>query len=360
LGDIIMSSDFIVRIVGMIVIGIAATYWGSSLGTGIPDASSTLYSVVLGLLGALVGLVLTPYITTRPARSLRSLLGRIDAPTLLAGLTGLIVGLLISALLAFPLSLLPSPFGEVLPFVGVLVLSYFGVAVFVMRHRDIFGIFRDRLPRRSTTQDEEVDSISTRTILMDTSVIIDGRILDIARTGFLRGTLVIPRFVLNELQYIADSADGLRRQRGRRGMEILAHLQKEPGIPVQISDMDVEGTREVDDKLVILARQMKCSILTNDYNLNRVADLQGVSVLNINELANSVKAVLLPGETLMVNVIQEGREHGQGVGYLDDGTMVVVEDGVNFLHSEIPVTVTKVLQTAAGRMIFARPEETEA
>jgi uncharacterized protein YacL len=355
-----MSTDFFARIIGMIVIGIAATYWGGSLGTGIPDASSTLYSVIMGLLGALVGLVLTPYVTTRPARLLRSLLGRVDAPTLLAGLTGLIVGLLISALLAFPLSLLPSPFGEVLPFVGVLVLSYFGVAVFVMRHRDIFGIFRDRFPHRGTSQNEEVDNISTRIILMDTSVIIDGRILDIARTGFLRGTLVIPRFVLNELQYIADSADGLRRQRGRRGMEILAQLQKEPGIPVQISDMDVEGTREVDDKLVILARQMKCSILTNDYNLNRVADLQGVSVLNINELANSVKAVLLPGETLMVNVIQEGREHGQGVGYLDDGTMVVVEDGVNFLHAEIPVTVTKVLQTAAGRMIFARPEETEA
>jgi uncharacterized protein YacL len=355
-----MSSDFFARIIGMIVFGIAATYWGNSLGTNIPDASSTLYSVVIGLLGALVGLVLTPYITTRPTRLLRALLRRIDAPTLLAGLTGLIVGLLISALLAFPLSLLPSPFGEVLPFLGVLVLSYFGVAVFVMRHRDIFGIFRDRLPHRSTTQDEEADSISTRTILMDTSVIIDGRILDIARTGFIRGILVIPRFVLNELQYIADSADGLRRQRGRRGMEILAQLQKEPGIPVQISDIDVEGTREVDDKLVILARQMKCSILTNDYNLNRIADLQGVSVLNINELANSVKAVLLPGETLMVNVIQEGREHGQGVGYLDDGTMVVVEDGVNFLHTEIPVTVTKVLQTAAGRMIFARPEETEA
>jgi uncharacterized protein YacL len=352
-----MSSDFIARIIGMIVIGIAATYWGASLGTGIPGASASLYSVIIGLLGALIGLILTPYVTTRPARALRSLLGRIDATTLVAGLTGLIVGLLISALLAFPLSLLPSPFGEVLPFLGVLILSYFGVALFIMRQRDIFAIMRDRLPRRGgTQQDTEGDNLLIRTILMDTSVIIDGRILDIARTGFLTGTLVIPRFILNELQYIADSADGLRRQRGRRGMEILAQLQKVPGIPVQISDMDVEGTREVDDKLVILARQMKCSILTNDYNLNRVAELQGVSVLNINELANSVKAVLLPGEALSVNIIQEGREHGQGVGYLDDGTMVVIEDGVNFLHSEIGVTVTKVLQTAAGRMIFARPE----
>jgi uncharacterized protein YacL len=353
-----MSSDFIARIIGMIVIGISATYWGAILGLQFPDGPATLYSAVLGLLGALSGLILTPYFTTRPARSIRSLLARIEATTLLAGLIGLIVGLLISALLAFPLSLLPSPFGKVLPFIGVLVFSYFGIALLVMRQRDIFAIFRDRFPFRSSFRESEEIATTTRSILMDTSVIIDGRILDIARTGFLSGTLLIPRFILNELQYIADSADGLRRQRGRRGMEILSQLQKDPRIPVQISDMDVEGAREVDDKLIILARQMKSPILTNDYNLNRVAELQGVSVLNINELANSVKAVLLPGETLKVNIIQEGREHGQGVGYLDDGTMVVIEDGIDFLHSEIDVNVTKVLQTAAGRMIFARPEET--
>jgi uncharacterized protein YacL len=353
-----MSSDFIARIIGMIVIGISATYWGAILGLQLPDGPATLYSAVLGLLGALSGLILTPYFTTRPARSIRSLLARIEATTLLAGLLGLIVGLLISALLAFPLSLLPSPFGKVLPFIGVLVFSYFGIALLVMRQRDIFSIFRDRFPLRSPFKESGEIATATRSILMDTSVIIDGRILDIARTGFLSGTLFIPRFILNELQYIADSADGLRRQRGRRGMEILSQLQKEPRIPVQISDMDVEGAREVDDKLIILARQMKSPILTNDYNLNRVAELQGVSVLNINELANSVKAVLLPGETLKVNIIQEGREHGQGVGYLDDGTMVVIEDGIDFLHTEIDVTVTKVLQTAAGRMIFARPEET--
>jgi uncharacterized protein YacL len=357
IGVVIMSTDFLARIIGMIVLGIASTYWGSLLGDGFFERSSTFYSVILGLLGALVGLVLTPYVTTRPARKLRSLLGRIDAPTLIASLTGLIVGLLISALLAFPLSLLPSPFGEVLPFIGVLVISYFGVSVFIMRQKDIFSILRDRLPRFSGNQDKEGTDNSTRTILLDTSVIIDGRILDIARTGFISGTLLIPRFVLNELQYIADSADGLRRQRGRRGMEILSHLQKEPGVPVQITDMDVEGTNEVDDKLIILARQMKSAILTNDYNLNRVAEIQGVSILNINELANSVKAVLLPGEALVVNVIQEGREHDQGVGYLDDGTMVVIEDGINQLHNEIEVTVTKVLQTAAGRMIFAKPVE---
>jgi uncharacterized protein YacL len=163
--------------------------------------------------------------------------------------------------------------------------------------------------------------------------------------------------VLNELQYIADSPDILRRQRGRRGMEVLAELQKMPNVLVRISDMDVEGAREVDSKLVILARQLKAPILTNDYNLNRIAELQGVTVLNINELANAVRAVVLPGETLTVNIIQEGKEPGQGVGYMDDGTMIVVENGRDYIGEYVQVTVTKVLQTAAGRMIFARVEE---
>lgn len=355
-GSLFMSADFLVRIFGMVILSIAGAVWGANITNG-AGYSPSFYAVVLGLLGALVGLVLTPYFTTRPIRSIRQLLARIDVYTLFASLTGLIVGLLISALLAFPLSLLPSPLGEVLPFVGVLIFSYFGVAIFTMRQQELYKVVKDRIPRRNLPQDADGLEIHRRSILMDTSVIIDGRILDIARTGFMSGILVIPRFVLNELQYIADSADGLRRQRGRRGLEILAQLQKEPGIPVQIGDIDIEGARDVDDKLVILARQLKSAILTNDYNLNRVAELQGVSVLNVNELANSVKAVLLPGENLKVNVIQEGRESGQGVGYLDDGTMVVVEEGANYLHSEIEVTVTKVLQTAAGRMIFARPEE---
>jgi uncharacterized protein YacL len=351
-----MSADFIVRLIGMIALTILGAVWGSKIPPG-PDSPPYFYETVLGLLGALTGLVLTPYFTTRPARSLQQILRKIDADTLFASLVGLIVGLLISALLAFPFSLLPSPFGEILPFIGVIGFSYFGIAVFIMRQKDIVNMMRDRFPRRGFSPASADAEGSSRSILLDTSVIIDGRILDIARTGFINGTLTIPRFVLNELQYIADSADGLRRQRGRRGLEILTHLQKEPGIPVQVSDMDVEDAREVDDKLVILAKQMKCAILTNDYNLNRVAELQGVLVLNVNELANSVKTVLLPGETLLVNVIQEGKEHGQGVGYLDDGTMVVVEDGIRFLHSEIKVSVTKGLQTAAGRMIFARPEE---
>lgn len=354
-----MSIEFIFRLIGMIVLSIVGVYWGISLGR-LAGAPPDLYAVVLGLVGALVGLVLTPFVTTRPARALRSVLGKVSAQTLFSGLIGLLAGLTFAALLAFPLSLLPSPFGDLFPFIGVLIFGYFGVMVFVMRQNDIFEVLRTRLPAPRVDENGEVaagpvqSAGATRTILLDTSVIIDGRIADIARTGFLVGTLLIPRFVLNELQYIADSPDSLRRQRGRRGMEVLSQLQKETTVPVRISDIDVEGVREVDDKLVVLARQLRCPILTNDYNLNRVAELQGVAVLNVNELANAVKSVLLPGETLAVNIIQEGREAGQGIAYLDDGTMVVVEDGRERINTQTNVLVTKVLQTAAGRMIFAR------
>ena len=349
-----MSVEFILRLIGMVVFSILGIYFGVYL-SQISGGPGETYAVLLGLVGALVGLILTPFITTRPARALRARVARISGQTLVAGLMGLIVGLIVAGLLAFPISMLPEPFRSILPFLGVLLFAYLGVTVFVMRQNDIFAVMRLNLPGRSAAADETGGGQGGgRNILLDTSVIIDGRIADVARTGFLSGTLLIPRFVLNELQYIADSADSLRRQRGRRGMEVLSQLQKDSTVPVRISDIDVEGVRDVDDKLVILARQLRCPILTNDFNLNRVAELQGVAVLNINELANAVKSVLLPGETLDVAIIQEGKEVGQGVGYLDDGTMVVIEDGRDYLNSKVPVTVTKVLQTAAGRMIFAR------
>jgi uncharacterized protein YacL len=202
----------------------------------------------------------------------------------------------------------------------------------------------------------EIDS----QLLLDTSVIIDGRISDICKTGFVRSTIMVPNFVLLELQHIADSSDPLRRNRGRRGMDVLKILQEDCPVPVRFTDMDVTQVRDVDSKLVALARDIGCPIMTNDYNLNRVAELQGVSVLNINDLANAVKAVFLPGEELSVKIVQEGRELGQGVAYLDDGTMVVVENGKDFLQDQLDVVVTKVLQTTAGRMIFARPNHEEA
>lgn len=348
-----MSFDFIIRIVGMIAFGLLGGYFGVDLAS-VTTITIEEGAVIFGLVGALFGLVVTPLITTRPVKSLRSLLNQLDARTLGAGLAGLFVGLVIAALLAIPLSRLPSFLGDLFPFIGVLLFGYIGVAVFVARRNDIFSIFNGRVFPISDKGGSGTEA--ERVILVDTSVIIDGRIADIARTGFLVGELLIPRFVLDELQHIADSADGIRRQRGRRGMEILADLQETKTIPVRISDIDVEGTREVDSKLVILARQLSCPILTNDYNLNRVAEIQGVPVLNINELANSVKAVLLPGESVEVKIIQEGKERGQGVGYLSDGTMVVVEDGKDYMNEDVRSTVTKVLQTAAGRMIFAKPD----
>ena len=274
--------------------------------------------------------------------------------------TGLIVGLLTAALLAFPLSLLPKPLGQILPFLGVLIFAYFGVSLFVMRQGDIMGLLSALSGRNGEGGSSSSWTNLNRNILLDTSVIIDGRVADIAKTGFLPGTLLIPRFVLNELQYIADSPDGMRRQRGRRGMEVLAELQKLPNILVRISDINVEGVREVDDKLIVLGKQLKSPVLTNDYNLNRIAELQGVTVLNINELANAVKSVVLPGEGLRINIIQEGKEHGQGVGYMDDGTMVVVENGKEYIGEYMEVNITKVLQTAAGRMIFGRVDEDAA
>ena len=349
-----MSIEFILRIIGMVVFGLLGGYFGVDL-SKITTITTEEGAVIFGLVGALFGLVLTPLLTNRPLNSLRNLLNQLDTRTLGSGLAGLFVGLVIAALLAIPLSRLPALLGEVFPFIGVLFFGYIGVAVFISRRNDIFSMFGGRVfpltERGGKGGDRE------RVILVDTSVIIDGRIADIAQTGFLVGELLIPRFVLDELQHIADSPDGLRRQRGRRGMEILADLQESKTIPVRISDIDVEGTREVDSKLVILARQLSCPILTNDYNLNRVAEIQGVPVLNINELANSVKAVLLPGESVEVKIIQEGKERGQGVGYLSDGTMVVIEDGKEYMNEDISSTVTKVLQTAAGRMIFARPDE---
>lgn len=349
-----MSVDFFFRVIGMVVFFAGGVYLGAILADLAGDPPN-LYALVFGLVGILIGLILTPFVTTRPMRAIRALLGRVSSQALFSGLSGLMVGLMFAALLSFPLSLLPSPFGEVLPFIGALIFSYLGIAVFVMRQNDIFSMLKSVLPYTGS-QNASGPEGAGRNILMDTSVIIDGRIADIGRTGFLQGTLLIPRFILNELQYIADSSDTLRRQRGRRGLEVLADLQKDPGIPVRISDIDVEGTRAVDDKLIILARQLRCPILTNDYNLNRVAELQGVTILNINELSNAVKSVFLPGEPLSVNIIQEGREHGQGVGYLDDGTMVVVESGKDNIGQEVDTVVTKVLQTSAGRMIFARPD----
>jgi len=349
-----MSADFIGRIVGMILLLIVGIFVGIYLAPLLGGYSPAWYAVLFGLVGALVGLVLTPYFTVRPFSALRRAVRQAPAERLLAAIVGLIVGLIVTALLSFPLSFLPSPFREILPFVAAILFGYLGILVMSIRQGDLFSVVRGGLP--SASERISVRPNRGRAVLLDTSVIIDGRIADISRTGFIEGEMLVPRFVLSELQHIADSSDSLRRKRGRRGLDMLRRLQTESIAPVRVTDMDIEGVNEVDDKLVLLAKQLRCPIMTNDYNLNRVAELQGVTVLNINELANAVKALFLPGETLRVRLVQEGKEIDQGVGYLDDGTMVVVEEGKRYVGQEVEVMVTKVLQTAAGRMLFARLE----
>lgn len=270
----------------------------------------------------------------------------------LAAIAGLLVALLISVLLTFPLSMLPGLWGQLSPIAVGLLLCAIMVPLTVSYRRGLFRIFGISVPEGPAG----IITFHNGKLIVDTSTLIDGRIADIGQAGFIPGTLLIPKFVLDELQHIADSYDAARRNRGRRGLEILTRLQQEALVPVEISDIDIKELSDVDSKLVELARILGCAIMTNDFNLNQVAKIQGVQVLNVNELANAVRPVVLPGEEMDIRIIQEGKEYGQGLGFLDDGTMIVVEDGKRYLNNSVEVVVTRVLQTAAGRMIFATPK----
>ncbi|MGH9749367.1 MAG: PIN/TRAM domain-containing protein [Candidatus Polarisedimenticolia bacterium] len=299
----------------------------------------------LDLTGAGVGLAAAAVII-----GLEVLLRRLDLTTLLGGLTGLLVG---GAAAGVVVSLLPL---EGLPGVPVLaaqglvflLFGYTGVALGAARG-DRFSLPSLRAAW-SGTGEKQIYKI------LDTSVIIDGRIADVCETGFLDGTLVVPQFVLRELQYIADSQDPLKRNRGRKGLDILQRIKKGPEIKVAISEADFPDIKDVDMKLIELAKQLNGKIITNDFNLNKVAELRGVQVLNINVLANSLKPVVLPGETMKVFILKEGKEANQGVGYLDDGTMVVVDNAKKNIGRNIDITVTSVLQTTAGKMFFGKSD----
>ncbi len=274
---------------------------------------------------------------------------------IIAGVIGIISGLIIANLLGASFSKFPI-IGPYLPMAGSLILGYLGWSVGTKKKEEVLSalsIFKFGKDKNKAIS-EEKDNDSYK--ILDTSVIIDGRIADICKSGFIDGTLVIPGFVLEELRHIADSSDLLKRNRGRRGLDILNKIRNELDVKVKILEMDFNDIAEVDSKLVRLAQEIGGMVLTNDFNLNKVAELQGVKVLNINELANAVKPVVLPGEEMMVKLIKDGKENMQGVGYLDDGTMIVVENGRKFLGQTIYVLVTSVLQTAAGRMIFAKPK----
>jgi uncharacterized protein YacL len=336
-------------LVGLVLAGV-----GTGLFTDSDYAGALLAAWVVAWV--IVGFAIFPYLTVVPAMWLIRRVEELSTAEFVAAVVGLLLGLLMGLLLGFPLSQLDEPFGTWLP-LGVSIFLGLGMlGLTVAKRRDLVGAAEAiGLVRRADPGKDGAAGRGDPHIVVDTSAIIDGRIAEIVDSGFIYGTLVIPRFVLDELQHIADSSDTLRRNRGRRGLEILNKMQKEPGTPVEIVEDDVPDVAEVDAKLVALARARSRVILTNDFNLNRVAELQGVRVMNINSLANAVKPAVLPGEELRVKVIQEGKESGQGVGFLDDGTMIVVEGGARHIDRELDVSVTRVLQTVAGRMIFAQP-----
>ncbi len=311
--------------------------------SGMVIGYQTAGSGVEGLLGALIG-GLIAFILILLEAGLR----KVSVNGLSSSVFGLILGLIMAKLAGDAFSLFytdPSTL-SMIRVTLTMTFCYLGVVV-ALRGKDEFNLIIPYVRLRRQDQSGDV-------ILLDTSVIIDGRIVDICKTRFLGGKVVIPKFVLRELQQIADSTDPIKRQRGRRGLEILNTIQKESGMDITIHEQDFSETSEVDAKLVLLAKLIEAKILTVDFNLNRVASIQGIKVLNINELANALKPVVFPGEEMRIKLIKEGKEHNQAVGYLDDGTMVVVEDARKLIGQDVKVVVTSVLQTQAGRMIFTR------
>ena len=353
--------------------GVGALGWWLCLSTEMSSMQGPFlpWGLVFILVGVVVGGLAVPYLITGPGRRAARYVFDMPGATFVAAIVGLVIGLIVASLVSIPFYSVSGPPGLAVP-VGIsLVFGWGGIWLGVRRERDIRAI----LPGLDSTaragaptagagailSPEPLPDITpppeqrNGSILVDTSAIIDGRIADLTVTGFINGPLVVPRFVLDELRHIADSSDSLRRNRGRRGLEVLGRLRKDASVPLQVLDVGVDNGVEVDARLVELARGMKSSILTTDYNLNRVAEIQGVKVLNVNELANAVKSIVLPGENLRVDIVQEGKEAGQGVAYLDDGTMVVVEGGRRYINSSHDVQVTRVLQTNAGRIVFAQP-----
>ena len=319
-----------------------------------PAPGSPLLVVGWVVAWIVLGFTLLPYLTVIPALAALRAVQELSTAEFVTAIIGLFLGLLLGLLVGLPAANLPAPIGTVAPLGLSIFLGLGMVGLTVAKRHDLITAAEGM----GIVKRQPVDTVAAvPRILVDTSAIIDGRIADIAESGFLFGVLEVPRFVLDEVQRLADSADSMRRTRGRRGLEILGRMRKGELTPVQVIDEDVPGTPEVDSKLVALARKNGRAVLTNDLNLNRIADLQGVRVLNVNSLANAVKPALLPGEDLRIRVIQPGKDAGQGVGYLDDGTMVVVENGAKSIDTEVDVTVTRVLQTVAGRMVFAHPRQ---
>lgn len=329
----------------------------------LPDRGwlNLFFYIGISLIFGIIFFLLSPRIINRGKKIAKFIEGElqdIPANEIVIASIGLIIGLLIAYLLSQPFYKLEIHYlGVAISIIFYAAFGYLGIRIPVKKKDDISNLISSIRKNPSKDKDDKnnIEYTSCPKIL-DTSVIIDGRIADICKTGFIEGPLVIPEFVLEELQHIADSSDTLKRNRGRRGLDILNKIQKELDIEVIIYDGKFDDVKEVDSKLLKLTQSLNGKIITNDYNLNKVAEVQNIKVLNINELANAVKPIVLPGEEMIVQVIKDGKESGQGLAYLDDGTMIVVESGKKHIGETIDVLVTSVLQTSAGRMIFAKPK----
>ena len=333
----------------------AANSFGALNMISSPRTQIAIY-VGVGLILGIIAFILSNKIINLGKKAIdeaEKRLQNVPALDIVLGVIGLVVGFFIAYLISRLLVEIPYV-GVVTSALLYLILGYLGVKVTTRKTDDfntVVNVFK-----RTPSKEKSTKTTGVKPKILDTSVIIDGRISDICKTGFVEGPLIIPEFVLQELQQIADSADGLKRNRGRRGLDIIKKMQQELDIGIIIEDKDFEDVPEVDTKLLKLTQFMKGKVVTNDYNLNKVAEVHGVEVLNINELANAVKPIVLPGEEMIVLIMKSGKEPTQGVAYLDDGTMIVVEGGREYMNKTIEVIVTSVLQTAAGKMIFAKPK----
>ena len=322
-------------------------------------------NILAGLIGGIVFYLISSLVSDKLISNFSNIelkISAIPASKLIVGTIGAILGILIATLISRPLTSLQLPTVGNFIFVLLSILLYIGLGYLGWRvasnnAEDILGIFQKKESKDTKDNKSFIFERNKRTAspkILDTSVIIDGRILDIIETDFIEGELIVSEFVLEELQHIADSPDDLKRERGRRGLDTINKIKESDKIKLKVINKDYKDIKEVDSKLLKLAIDLNGKVFTNDYNLNKVADVQGIPILNINDLANALKPVVIPGEMMRIDVIKEGKGKNQGVGYLDDGTMVVVEDGVKYIDQTIDATVTSVLQTSAGRMIFVR------
>lgn len=319
-----------------------------------PFTSRWFGAIIGGSLLVVATIWLANYLTTLIRWTEEKLL-KTPLADIFGGTIGMVIGLLVAYLFSPAIRAIPVV-GTSVQFFVMILMAYLGLRIGFTKREDLASLFSGKLTSREKDKDKKQATKPGEAKLLDTSVIIDGRIADLVETGFLDGVLVIPSFVLEELQHIADSSDVLKRNRGRRGLDVLNRIRKELKVKVQVMEIDFDDIAEVDSKLVRLAKQMSGKVVTNDFNLNKVCELQQVAVLNINDLANALKPVVLPGEELNVQVIKDGKEYNQGVAYLDDGTMIVIENGREYIGGKLEVLVTSVLQTSAGRMIFAKPK----